>query len=104
MGVAFVTGLFVSLLELACTGQVYLPTISFVVGIPRLRPYAVGYLILYNLVFVIPLLIVLVLTVYGASTVRLNQWLARNTAKAKLLTAILFVILGLLLLSQVLSL
>ncbi len=32
---AFVLGLGVSLVELACTGQVYLPTIIFVLGVPQ---------------------------------------------------------------------
>ncbi|MCD6531142.1 hypothetical protein J7K99_01695, partial [bacterium] len=57
---AFTTGFFVSLLELACTGQVYLPTIIYVLGIPGLRTKAHLYLLLYNLMFVIPLLIVFI--------------------------------------------
>jgi len=34
--VAFVTGFAVSIIELACTGQVYLPTIIFVIGMPEM--------------------------------------------------------------------
>jgi hypothetical protein len=49
--------LIVSVLELACTGQVYLPTISFVVGIPEMRASAIAYLVMYNLVFILPLLV-----------------------------------------------
>jgi len=100
-GTAFVTGLLVSLLELACTGQVYLPTISFVVGIPNMRLWATLYLVLYNVAFVVPLIIVLLLAVYGVSARRVQQWFTGNLATGKLLMAILFVVLGSLLLTQV---
>jgi cytochrome c biogenesis protein CcdA len=102
-GAAFVSGLVVSLLELACTGQVYLPTISFVVSIPSMRASGVAYLLLYNAVFVVPLLVVLFMAVYGVSASRFQDWFVRHAATAKLVMAILFVVLGLLLLSQLFS-
>jgi cytochrome c biogenesis protein CcdA len=104
IGTAFVSGLFISILELACTGQVYLPTISFVVGIPEMRVSAVVYLLLYNLFFIVPLLVVLVLAAYGVSARRFQAWFEQNAATSKLLMTILFLLLGLLLVSQVLSL
>jgi cytochrome c biogenesis protein CcdA/glutaredoxin len=103
VGLSFASGLFVSLVELACTGQVYLPTISFVVGIPQMRAKATLYLLLYNIIFVLPLLIVLLLAVYGISQARFQQFMSRNVARTKLITAILFVLLGILLLTQVLA-
>lgn len=103
VGTAFVSGLVVSLLELACTGQVYLPTISFVVGIPQMRGYAIAYLLLYNLVFVLPLLAVLLLAVYGVSAKQFQDWFVENAARSKLIMSVLFVLLGGLLLIQVLS-
>ena len=104
VGTAFVSGMFISILELACTGQVYLPTISFVVGIPEMRVSAVLYLLLYNVFFIVPLLVVLLLTAYGVSAKRFQSWFERNAAMTKLMMAVLFLLLGLLLLSQVLSL
>ncbi|MEN6480301.1 MAG: cytochrome c biogenesis protein CcdA [Anaerolineales bacterium] len=103
-GAAFVSGLLVSLMELACTGQVYLPTISFVVGVPAMRTQAVLYLVLYNVMFVVPLLVVLLLTVYGTSAARFQEWFEKHAALAKLLMAVLFVLLGALLVTQLLSL
>jgi len=91
---AFVTGFFVSLLELACTGQAYLPTIIFVSGIPELRANAVGYLVLYNLMFIVPLVIIFLLVFYGTTSLQLAGFLRRNVALVKLLTAILFAALG----------
>lgn len=94
VGAAFATGAVVSLLELACTGQVYLPTILFVVGVPRLRASAIAYLLLYNLFFITPLLAVLLLAVRGTSAVRLQDWFVQNAARAKLLMSGVFVLLG----------
>ena len=103
VGAALVSGLVVSLLELACTGQVYLPTITFVVGIPDMRAHAFAYLVLYNLLFVAPLLVVLLLAVYGVSASRFQDWFVQNAATAKAAMAILFLLLAGLLLSQVFS-
>ena len=103
VGVTFVSGAFIALMELACTGQVYLPTITFMIGVPGMRTQATLYLLLYNIIFIAPLLLVLFLVVYGASPARFQEWLTRNTARTKLLTALLFVLLGALLLFQALS-
>ncbi len=87
---AFITGFFVSLLELACTGQVYLPTIIYVLGIPGLRMKAHLYLLVYNFMFVVPLLFVFLISYLGATSEQLNAFLRRNTATIKFLTALLF--------------
>ncbi len=91
---AFLTGVVVSLLELACTGQVYLPTIIFVTGVPELRINAMSYLVLYNLMFIVPLVIIFVLVYYGTTSLQLATFLRRNAALVKLLTAVFFATLG----------
>lgn len=87
---AFTTGFLVSLLELACTGQVYLPTILYVLGIPGLRIKAYGYLLLYNIMFVIPLLCVFLITYLGTTSEQLNLFLKKRAGIIKLLTAVMF--------------
>jgi cytochrome c biogenesis protein CcdA len=87
---AFGTGLVVSVLELACTGQVYLPTIIFVVSQPDLRARAVSLLVLYNLCFIFPLFIVFAAAYYGTGSKQLTQFLQRHAAAVKLGMAILF--------------
>jgi cytochrome c biogenesis protein CcdA/glutaredoxin len=87
---AFVTGLVVSFLELACTGQVYLPTIIFVTSVPELRARAIGYLALYNLLFILPLVVVFIMAYYGATSKQLANFLERNAAAVKLGMVILF--------------
>jgi hypothetical protein len=104
VGAAFGSGLIVSLLELACTGQVYLPTISFMVSVPEMRGSAIGYLLLYNAAFIVPLVVVLLLAVYGVSAARVQDWFVRNAARTKLLMAVLFAGLAGLLATQVVGL
>jgi len=88
---AFVTGVVVSFLELACTGQVYLPTLIFVTSVPAMRPHAVPFLVLYNLLFILPLVVVFVLVWYGtAGTKQLTSFLQRHAATVKLEMALLF--------------
>lgn len=91
---AFVTGLLVSLLELACTGQLYLPTIIFVASMPALRARAVAYLLLYNLAFILPLGVVFVLTYFGTTSMRLGIFLRKRAAAVKLGTALVFLALA----------
>jgi glutaredoxin len=95
VGAAFGAGVLVSIFELACTGQVYLPTIIFVAGVAELRATAISYLVLYNLMFVLPLVAVFVVTYYGTSSQRLTVLFQRNAGLVKLLTALLFGVLGL---------
>ena len=87
---AFVTGFLVSFFEFACTGQVYLPTIMFVAGVPALRAHAVSYLVLYNMLFITPLVIIFLLAYLGTTWQQLNQFLETHIATLKLLTAGLF--------------
>jgi len=91
---ALMAGIIVASVELACTGQVYLPTIMFVASRPELQAHAAGALALYNAAFVVPLVLVFVLAALGTGSQRLRVLLARHTATVKLITAILFVALA----------
>jgi cytochrome c biogenesis protein CcdA len=92
---AFATGLVISLLELACTGQVYLPTIIFVSSMPELRLRAIFYLIIYNLLFILPLIVVFILAYFGTSSKDLTRFLQKHAAIVKIGLGILFLALGL---------
>ena len=91
---ASVTGFVVSLLELACTGQVYLPTIIFVTGVPELQVNAFLYLVLYNLMFIVPLVVIFLLVYYGTTSVQLAGFMRRKAGVVKLLTVLFFAVLG----------
>ena len=94
VGMALVTAVVVSIIELACTGQVYLPTIMYVIGVPQLRAQAVLYLLLYNVLFILPLLVVFGLVYFGTSSEKLQAFVGAKTATVKLITAALFIFLA----------
>jgi len=91
---AFVIGFIISLLEFTCTGQVYLPTIIFVLGVPAMRIRALSYLLLYNVLFIVPLVVVFLLAFFGTTSEQLGRFLNRNVALIKVATAVLFLALG----------
>jgi hypothetical protein len=88
---AFVTGFVVSLIELACTGQVYVPTIVYVLSQPELAGQAFFYLVLYCLMFVVPLIVVFALAYFGTTSEQLGVFVNRHTAAIKLATGAVFV-------------
>ena len=87
-------GFLVSILESLCTGQVYLPTIVFVSRAPGLRAGAIGYLMLYNVMFIVPLVGILALAYLGVRSEALGNMLRKRLALAKLAMAGLFAGLG----------
>ncbi|MFH1584380.1 MAG: hypothetical protein ABIA56_04645 [Actinomycetota bacterium] len=91
---AFLVGLVVSILEFACTGQVYLPTITYILTIPNLKFKGYFFLILYNLMFILPLIIIFILYYIGASSKKIENFLRSNVAKVKLITGLFFLILS----------
>jgi len=97
---ALVSGFVVSILEFTCTGQVYLPTILFVTNIPSMKTSAVSYLLLYNLMFIIPLLIIFGTVYWGVTSEQLAFFLKKRATTIKLITSLLFFALaGILILS-----
>jgi len=102
IGAAFAAGVLVSIFELACTGQVYLPTIVFVTGISEMRWIALLALVIYNLMFVVPLIVVFLMTYWGTSSKQLTNFFENKAALVKLLTALLFGGLGIWLLVSIL--
>ncbi len=92
-------GILVSVLELACTGQVYLPTITYVASHPGLRARAMGLLVLYNMTFIIPLLAVLGAVVFGTASATLVRFFQKHLAATKFALGLLFLALGVLLIA-----
>lgn|GEM_PF-264846 len=95
IGGAFMVGLITSVLEFACTGQVYLPTIAFVSQISSAKYQAYGYLLLYNLMFEVPMIITFVIVFWGVSSKTIAGWAQASVAGVKLATAILFTVMSL---------
>ncbi len=99
---AVAAGFIVSLVEFACTGQVYLPTILFVTNIPSLKANAISYLLLYNFMFIVPLLIIFGIVYWGVTSEQLAFFLQKRASSIKLYTSLLFFALaGILILSLI---
>jgi len=97
---AVAIGCIVTLLQSTCTSQVYLPTILFVTNIPSLRGSAILYLILYNFVYIIPLLVIFGIVYCGVTSEQLSFFLQKRASTIKLLTSVFFFALaGILILS-----
>ena len=54
----------------------------------------VFYLLLYNLMFILPLVVIFILTFYGTTSLQFSRFLRTKAATVRLLTALLFAILG----------
>jgi len=83
-------GAAVTALEAVCTGQVYLPTMTLVIREKGdLRVW--GLLLLYNTMFILPLVLAMVLTRYGLSTERMLALSRKNVPVSKTLLGLFFV-------------
>jgi cytochrome c biogenesis protein CcdA len=101
-GTGLVCGAGVTVLESVCTGQMYLPTLVFMSregGGVR----AWGLLLLYNVLFIVPLLAVFILGALGVRSQRLAELTRSHVVPSKLLLAAVFLILSVLLLVRALG-
>lgn len=91
---AFLIGAAVTALESVCTGQVYVPTLVLVIKSGAAPLLGFGYLLLYNLMFILPLVIVLALAARGMSVQRLVAWSKKEVVISKIALAGLFIVLA----------
>ena len=94
-------GFSVSLVEAVCTGQVYIPTIVLIMKDPALRLQAWAYLLLYNVMFILPLLSVFVLCAAGIKSEGINNFFKKHLAIAKLCLSLVFLGLAIMLLMNI---
>ena len=91
---ALIVGFLISILEAVCTGQVYLPTIAFVLKTSVFKPQAFVYLVLYNLMFIVPLFLVFLFALFGVSSEQFSYFMKRHMITIKLLMTVVFMVLG----------
>ncbi|MDD5678404.1 MAG: hypothetical protein PHW60_10505 [Kiritimatiellae bacterium] len=94
---AFVIGILVTLLETVCTGQVYVPTLVLIIKSGASPFLGLIYLLLYNLMFILPLVVVFGLILYGIKVQHLIDWSRQQVVKSKVIMACLFIALALVL-------
>jgi hypothetical protein len=86
----FGVGFVIAGCQVICTAQVYLPTIVYIMTIPQLKTHALFNLLLYNVMFIVPLVGVFVSTFFGVSSEKMAFITKEHTGTVKLLTALLF--------------
>jgi cytochrome c biogenesis protein CcdA len=94
-GSSLALGFLVSIFEFACTGQVYLPMLGYLVRM-RGGTMALGLLLLYNLCFIVPLLVVFGASYLGVSSGRITTWFQAHMGRVKLGLAAVFAALAVL--------
>lgn len=95
---ALALGAVISAMELACTGQVYFPVIA-ALSEQGLNARFVLLLLLYNVCFILPLAVITVLAAGGVGAKALGDWAKRHLVATKVSMAVLFAVLGVLMLA-----
>ncbi len=93
--ISFSAGFAISVLEFACTGQIYVPILGKLVAeSSTFSTTALIFLIIYNFMFILPLLIILSLFYFGRSSKALGEMQKSSYAYVKLLIGIFLLVLG----------
>ena len=91
-GMAAFLGLFVPLVELPCTGAPYFAILALIARDAYLK--AIPLLLLYNLIFIAPLLVVIGIVYFGKSSKNIEKWRKRNSGLMRLLIGLFLLALG----------
>lgn len=86
-------GLLVGLCEFPCSGAIYLATVSYLAAKETFWN-GVAYLLLYNLMFILPLVILFLLSVNPSVVEKIKILQGRSTRKLKLVMGVLMVVMA----------
>ncbi len=92
---AFILGAFVGLCEFPCTGGPYLMILGMLHDTSTYLN-GLGYLVLYNLVFILPLVVILLIASDRAVLEKVKTWRRDNTRAMRLWGGVAMIILGVL--------
>ncbi len=93
LSTAFFLGVFVAIVELPCTGAAYLAVLTLM-SLSGLNISNFTLLVLYNIIFVLPLVIILLLANRGMSAHQFEEWRERNKRWMRLAIGLVLVGLG----------
>ena len=100
-GGAFLAGIFVTLFLLPCTMAPYLiasGNLAASLGFMKTIPY----LLLYNLIFISPMIIITIIVYFGVSSAeKVSEWRDRNIKRIHLAAGLILVALGILILTKI---
>lgn len=103
IGTTAVVGVIVAMIELPCTGLVYLPVIAliqFSLARPECGSGPIGWLLVYNVFFIAPLLVTFVCVYLGTTSEQLTSFFRRRLAAFKFTMAVVFAALAAFLAAQ----
>lgn len=92
-------GAIVSLFELPCTGGVYI-AITGMLARQAFNIQAIELLALYNFIFVLPLLIIMLLAAFGLSSDKIEAWRKKNRTWMRFFVGLGMVALGILMITK----
>ena len=93
----FLAGFLVSLLESVCTGQVYIPTINLIIKNDPARITAWLWLLFYNFLFALPLIVLTFLAAFGLKSQFMLKVQRKGAVPIRIGMALLFVFMAALL-------
>ncbi|MEM0465282.1 MAG: cytochrome c biogenesis CcdA family protein [Candidatus Pacearchaeota archaeon] len=91
-------GIVVALVELPCTGGIYLAILSLM---HINKSFGIPYLLLYNIIFVFPLIIIVLIAYHGTKTEKITNWIDKNKKWMRLAAGLTMIILAIYLLNSV---
>ncbi|MCU0630172.1 MAG: cytochrome c biogenesis CcdA family protein [Methanoregulaceae archaeon] len=97
---AFVLGILVGMFELPCTGGIYLAIISLISQKMTMME-GLPLLLLYNILFVLPLIIILAIVYFGLPPERLETWRTENRVIVRLAMGCLMIVIGIIVIFSV---
>jgi cytochrome c biogenesis protein CcdA len=90
---AIILGFFVALFELPCTGAFYISILAMLAD-SMTRASAIPYLLLYNFIFVLPLIIISAIVIFGFPPEKIQNWSESNKRIFRLITGIIMLIIA----------
>ena len=90
---ALVLGGFVSMLEFACSGGVYVGILVLLSSSERFME-GLGYLLIYNLAFVLPLVVILLVGTRAETLTRIDEWRVMRRRQMKAIGGAFMILLG----------
>jgi|TARA_B100001971_G_C18234494_1_gene566215 cytochrome c biogenesis protein CcdA len=92
IGIAFFLGILVVFVELPCTGAPYLAVLGFLTSGEYSR--GIPLLLLYNLIFILPLFFIVGLVYFGKTSRTLEKWRKENRGLMRLGIGLFLIVLG----------
>lgn len=93
-GVTILIGILTTVFSTPCMLPLYVGTTAVIArsGLPMIS--VLGYFLYYNLIFILPLIVILVSMVGGKQVVEMKEWEHKNTTWMRLLLGIALVVMG----------